>query len=116
MTQLIYDYPATPRGDTVDALEITLDDGEGGAVDLTDADIRVQFRECSPTGCAVKTLDLESGIIINDAVNGVFTVSEFVADFPKDGTYYFDTQVVLSDGYVDTPVFGTLVLTADVTR
>ena len=115
--QTIYDYPPTPRGDTVDALQITLTwDDTGSPVSLLSSVIRCHFRECSPDGPVVYRADLTTGITIVDAANGVFRVDEFIANFPKAGTYYYDTEVVTNEGYKTTPVTGTLDLTADVTR
>ena len=115
MTQ--YDYPPYVRGDTIEALEITLTwDETGTPVNLSGATIRVQFRRCTPDGCVVYEAEIDDGVSVLDATNGVYKIDEFVANFPDAGTYYYDTDIKLSDGYKTTPVGGTLVLTQDVTR
>ena len=118
MAQTLYDYVPAVRGDTIDALQITLTwEDTQQPVNLLGATIRVHFRQGAPDGCLVRQAsNTDGGVTITDATNGVFTIDEFKANFPVAETYYYDTDILLSDGFKTTPVGGTLVLTADVTK
>lgn len=112
-----FDYMPAIRGDTIDALEVTLTwDETGDPVDLTGATIQATFRQCNADGPIVYQADTTAGVIVNSALGGIYTISEFIASFPSFGTYWFDNQVILSDGFVTTSVIGTIELTEDVTK
>ena len=112
-----FDYLPAVRGDTMEALQVTLTwDETGDPVNLTGAVIVSTFRQCTPDGPSVYVAEIGTGITVNDAVNGVYTVNEFKAEFPGGGTYWFDNEVTLSDGFVTTSVIGTLDLASDVTK
>jgi hypothetical protein len=103
----------TKKGDTEPALEATLEDANGNAKDLTNAD-SVQFHMKDPTADTAK---VDKAATIDDAANGevsyswdgedVDTTGEYEAEFEvswSDG----DTETFPKDGYLDLKILDTL--------
>lgn len=108
------------RGDTdVRQYQITRD---GSAVDLTGATIRVTGKEklSDADGSAVFSLSSPaSGIIIDDAVQGILTVTIAPVDtssLNSNTSLYWDMQVTESNGRVSTPIRGRIEVVQDVTQ
>ena len=113
MTPAIYNIPDHYRGDTFDSITFTIKE-DTVAVDLTGASIKMDFRNRSNTGKLQATVSVGSGITIDNAVGGVFTLDSFVNDWNAD-VYFYDLKVTFSDGLVNTYFKGSLTVNQDTT-
>lgn len=102
------------RGDAK-SYRVTVKDDAGAVVNLTGATIRAQFRK-HPHSAPVITLNVSSGIEIENAAGGVFRIDLTPAHTSALGnweqTYGFDVQVTKDDKPV-TVVRGTLTIEPD---
>lgn len=101
------------RGDTYNGVEFTYL-VNSVPVDLTNADIKIEFRYSSKTGRLTKTIEVGNGITITDAVNGVFRINAFVVLLDV-GRHYYDIQLTLN-GEIKTYVEGVFTVLQDVTK
>lgn len=114
--QQTYNIPATVKGDTFIGQEFTLT-VNGTLADLSGALISMQLKESRDAlVMAVLTLDnnLNGGITITDAVNGVFCIDEQIIDVPSL-CYVYDIQITFQDGTVKTYIKGRWDILPEVT-
>ena len=115
MTPAIYSIPDLYLNDTYNGVQFTLSDYETEVpIDLTNVDIKSEFRADSDTGTIVKTLIIGDGIEVTDAVNGVFRINAFTVDWTP-GLYYYDIQCTFPGDVVKTYIRGTTSVIQDVT-
>ncbi len=84
-------------------------------IDLTNVDIRLQFREKLKNGALAKTLTIGDGITITDATAGKFRIDNFIVDFNVD-VYWYDVQFTFPDNTVKTYFGGYMRVVQDVTQ
>lgn len=109
------DLKCRVKNDTFNEVRFTYLDGDGNPVDITDCEIRIQFRYRSKTGAIVKNIEVGSGITLTDPTNGIFTIDEFTPlDWEVD-SYYYDVEVTFPSGRIKTYVWGILKVVQDVT-
>lgn len=107
-----YNLKEQLRGDTFPGVSFTVS-VNGSPKNLTNTEIKIEFRFKVKRGKLIKTLTVGSGITKLDAVNGVFCIDSFVVDF-EEGVYYYDIQ--FKDGAViKTYIGGIWVIDQDVT-
>lgn len=102
------------RGTTVKAItmEVIIN---GTPKDLTNTNIRIQFRKGSKTGAVALDFNTGSGITKTDPTNGLFRLDEFNTTKLLADKYYYDVQFI--DGSVISKyVGGYMILDQDVTR
>jgi hypothetical protein len=112
---------AMTRGDT-QAFALTLTDGDGLALDLTDLSLtftaKLRIHDTDAEALIVKSDG--AGITLgDDPTDGTATLTILPADtesLTSQRTLYWDLQVEDSLGAVSTPLSGHLVIGLDVTR
>lgn len=104
-------------GDSFSGMTITVysDAAQTTPLDLTGATVRVDFRKGSKTGRLGKRLTNGAGLSITDPAGGVISIERFALDFAA-GEYLYDVEVTLSNGVVETVIFGEFNLIQDVTQ
>jgi hypothetical protein len=113
MTPATYAIPDHYKGDTFESLTFTIKE-DGVAVDLTGATIKIDFRKKTNTGTNQASLTIGSGITVDNAIGGVFTLDSFKNDWEPD-VYFYDTEVTLASGIIRTYFKGTLRVNQDIT-
>jgi len=77
-------------------------------IDLTGATATCQFRRDSQNGDIQTELTIGSGLTLSDAEGGKLEIDQIdVLDWPP-GIYYYDIEILLSDGRTKTYVGGTV--------
>lgn len=112
----VYNFPDILKGDTFKARDVVIkNDTALTPIDLTDCDIRCEFRKNTKVGDVLKTLIVGGGITLSDPTNGVFTIDNFDIDFDAD-IYYYDFQFAFTSGVVQTYFGGYMKVIQDVTQ
>jgi hypothetical protein len=110
-----YNFKNIIRGDSYKGAQFTVTNTTLNVpIDLTGASIKMQLAKvnCSPS----LELSTDNGLItITDAVNGVFTLNQFDMNV-KAGTYNYDMQFTFVGGTIQTYLYGTWIVTEDVTN
>ena len=102
-----YDFKPHIAGDTFNGVQITMtltSEGVTAPIDLTGMAIKIVFKKQDQT-TVISTLEIGSGITIDDAVNGVFSIDPFVV-FTTPYLYEYDMQFTYSGGNVKTYMKG----------
>lgn len=110
---IIYNIPEHLKGDTWDGrvIQVIIN---GLPKDLTNTVIKIDFRWQKKTGTLVKSITNGSGIVITDALQGIFTIEPVQADF-EAGTYYYDVQFN-DGGLIKTYMGGEWPINQDTTK
>lgn len=103
-----YNFGTQYRGDTIDAIDVTL------PIDLTGATVRIEFRLNTKTGEVEKTISSGNGITVNDAAAGEITIDDFKIE--TAGKIYWDLEVTTAAGAVKTYLNGSFNVLQDVTN
>jgi hypothetical protein len=114
MTPAIYIFPDHYRGDTLEATVFTIKE-DGVAVDLTSAVIKIDFKQKSSTGTLQLSITIGSGITVNDAVGGKFTINSFINNWDPI-KFFYDCEIIFPDGVIKTYFKGTLKVEQDITN
>ena len=109
----IYNIRDQYKGDTFNGVQFTISN-QDGAIDLTSATIRTQFRRKTETGQVVKTITESDGITVTDAANGIIQFDAFDINWIAD-IYHYDIEITFVSGVIRTYVKGTLLLIQDTT-
>lgn len=89
------------QGDTV-ALDFSIVDAAGDAVDLTGATVRWQMSR-SVQATAILSKSVGSGITVTNAAGGLFTVDLAPADtVDLAGTFYYEAEIIDASDNVST--------------
>lgn len=102
-----YNFKPHIAGDTFNGLSFTVTLTSGAVtapIDLTDVDIKVVFKK-QGISTVVSTLEIGSGITLDDAVNGEFSIDAFTV-FTTPYTYEYDMQFTYASGVVKTYLKG----------
>ena len=111
-----YNLPEILRGDTFQSRDVLIKNQTTNTpVDLTGYAIKCEFRKEIKTGTLVKTLSLGSGLTLTDAVNGIFTIDDFVVEF-EVGIYWYDFQMTSPSEIITTMFGGYMPVLQDVTQ
>jgi len=109
-----YNFPTLMRGDTFEALEFEFLINDV-AINLTGYQILCKFRKGGKTGKEVKSILIGSGITITDMILGKFEIDRFQTNNLRAGRYYYDIEIIDSNGISDTYIEGTIELIQDTT-
>ena len=82
-----YNFPKQVQGETFTGAVFTLL-ADGQPLDLTGANISFDFHFFDFTGVVSKALEETSGITVNDAAAGQFTINSFLNDMPIGRNVY----------------------------
>ena len=107
MTPKRYNFKPHVAGDTFDGIQITMtltSSGVTAPIDLTSMAIKIVFKKQDLTP-VITTLEIGSGITIDDAVNGVFSVDPFTV-WATPYLYEYDMQFTYGGGDVKTYMVG----------
>lgn len=115
MACVINNFPDILKGDSFTEKNITLLDINQSPINLTDVEIRCQFRKKIKTGELMKTIEIGSGITVSAPLTGVFVVDEFLVDWDAD-VYWYDFQFTYPSGRVITYFGGYIKVIQDVTQ
>jgi hypothetical protein len=105
--QAAYNFPKAFPGCTFEEVSFSIKRNTE-KLDLTGAKIVLQVRENMNTD-AILTLTSEAygGIVITDAINGLFKVSKgTIPDTVRPFTYLYDIRFELSDGTIFPYIYG----------
>lgn len=112
MNPAIYTIPTHYRGDTLNSITFTIKENTI-AVDLTGASIKMDFRRGTDTGALQESKTIGSGLLVTDAVNGVFEMIAYINNW-EAGVYFYDMQITFPSSIIRTYVKGTLTVKQDV--
>lgn len=108
-----YNIPDQYKGDTFKGLtfEVIVNNV---AKNLTNTEIKIEFRRDGKTGAQAKILTVGNGITKTDATAGKFSIDAFVVNLAA-GVYYYDVQFI-DAGVIKTYIQGTWTITQDITN
>jgi len=87
-------------GDDV-SLTISVKDRDGDAINLSGSTIVWNVKKTVDSASISITKESDDGIVIDDAVNGIFTITIGAADSKGlAGTYYHETRIVGGTGTI----------------
>jgi hypothetical protein len=112
---MIYNIPSHRRGDTWDGINSITINVNGVPINLTNADVKMEFRQSldSPVVLTLSTAD--NSIIIVNALNGNIQIPSKKIEVPF-GKYFYDLQVTYPNGIVKTYMEGSWEIVADITE
>lgn len=111
-----YNFPDILKGDTFKARDVVIkNETTQTPIDLTDCEIRCEFRKNTKVGTVVKTLIVGTGITLSDPTNGILTIDNFDVDWDAD-FYYYDFQFTFPNDVVQTYFGGYMKVIQDVTQ
>lgn len=113
MSVAVVNLPDQRVGDTFRGMTVKFKQDDDSYVDFTGATLKAQFREWSPTGKLVKTIESGSGLSVSDGTDVVY--APFTPDFGP-GVVYHDLQATWPDSSVQTLLAGQWNLCQDVTQ
>jgi hypothetical protein len=96
MKPATFNFDPVTSGNTLLATSFELALDEDTPIDLSDAEIKAQFRSDTHTGRLRKTISIGSGITLTDPENGIFTVDQMDIEWPA-GSYVFDILIKIDD-------------------
>jgi hypothetical protein len=111
MNPSTYNFASHYKGDTFNAVTFTIKE-DGVPLSLTDAEIKIEFKNKSIVGEIQDTLTIGSGITFVDSGNGVFKIDSFINNWEK-GVYFYDAEITFPDGVVRTYFKGSLKVNQD---
>lgn len=86
-------------------------------LDLTGASIAMQLRSKKTSDTAALTLTTENeSIVITNPSGGIFQIKKQIISVTTPGLFFYDIQITLQDGTVNTFIEGTWKILQDVTR
>lgn len=116
------------KGDTFDGVRFSLfNKSDESPIDLTNTNIKIQFRKDKIDGTLMKEVTIGYGItlitseqVYNDETleydtvtyNNVLQIDPFLLDW-EQRTYYYDVEVTFSNGVVKTYIKGTQAILQD---
>lgn len=110
-TTTTYDFPNHIKGDTFESIQFTVTINLS-PLNLIDATIRMDLRNGKEL---IQRFDLDGGLTIKDAENGVFAFDKQVIDV-EIGDHSYDIEFTLSDESVKTYIKGNWKITQDKTH
>jgi hypothetical protein len=115
MSQDTYKFPDQYKGDTFWPNTFTIKE-DGVPVDLTGALIKITFRQSYAAGSIQKSFSIGSGITVNDASGGKFTLDKILKFSWSAKNYFYDTEVTFPNNDVRTYFKGSLRVIQDGTN
>ena len=117
----IYNFKTQKANDTFNGLRFTCtltSDGSTDPIDLSGFEIRMQVRKSidCPVILELTNSDVDTGISIEDALNGIFRIDEFVVPNVGSFSYKYDIEFKYPSGVVKTYIKGNFPIEEDVTK
>jgi hypothetical protein len=112
---MTYDIPSHRRGDTWDGINSITINVNGAPVNLTDASIKMEFRQSIDSPVALTLSTTDNSIVITNAAEGTILIPARIIEIPF-AKYLYDLQVTYSTGVVKTYMSGTWEITPDITE
>lgn len=106
-TAAVYDVRMTQGDSFVE--ELTFEDGESGAIDLTGYVFRSQLRRTADNGLVAEFAIVKAGSVVTRTLSPSVTAG-------LDGTYVHDVQWTDPEGRIRTLLSGNFDIEAEVTR
>ena len=107
-----YNFPDHIKGDTFVGTQFTIQ-VNGSPLNLTNVSIEMMLRKSETSPVALK-LTKGSGITVNNAAAGIFSIDEQIIDIPS-AKYLYDIEITLPNGEVKTYIGGTFKIIQDIT-
>lgn len=105
--------PTAYRNNTYSEISFTFSDVDNYPVDLTDASVRMEFRQ---KGDLRKCYDTYDGtIVISDTLLGTVKIPEHIIDL-DEGVYVYDITVTFPSGKVKTYYRGRIEVVGNITE
>lgn len=101
---IVQNFTDCLKGDSFGAKTVNI------SIDITDIDIRCQFRQGSKTG------DLMLEADITKVTANQFIIGDFIVDWEADYTYFYDVQFIYPGGKTKTYFGGSFNVDQDVTQ
>lgn len=111
----IYNIPDHLRGDTWNGITSISLSKDGIPLNLSGANILMQFRKDIDSPVNLELSSDNGGIVITDDINGLISIPPILITM-QYGTYQYDLQVVLSDGYTKTYMKGIWKIVGDISH
>jgi len=113
----VYNFPVHIQGDTWKGLTSVTFTHLGSAIDLTNAEVRMQVRLSidSPSVLTLSTSGNQGITIMDPASAGTITIPTQVVNIPV-GNYNYDLKVLYPSGYVKTYFTGLFPVISHFTR
>ena len=110
-----YNIPDRVKGTTFKGIQFTLKNSVTNApLNLTDTQVKLQFRRGSEIGLVKKELALGTGITLTNAVGGVLVLDPFLVTWDA-GLYYYDLKITHPTNVIDVYINGTFRVLQNVT-
>jgi len=112
---MTYDIPPHRRGDTWDGINSITINVNSTPIDLTNAKVKIDFRQSidSPAALTLST-DNNGIVIIQPSTTGKIKLLPKLIEIPF-GKYLYDLQVIYPSGIVKTYISGTWTILPDIT-
>jgi len=112
---LTYNIPDHLRGDTWNGFPSISITRDGNPLPLSGANVLMQFRKDVDSPVALELSTDNGGVTITDPINGVLSVPPVLITM-QYGTYHYDLQVVLPNGYTKTYMKGNWNIVGDISH
>jgi hypothetical protein len=104
------------KGTTLLKVEFEHFDEVDDPIDLSNTEVRCQFRHRSKTGSVVVDLSLGNGLTLNGVDNNIVEIDEIKNLNWNSGTYFYDIEITYTlTGKIFTYVEGTMNVIQDTT-
>lgn len=112
---MTYNIPPHRRGDTWDGINSITINVNGVPINLTDAIVKMEFRQGLDAPVALTLSTTDESIIVTNAAQGIISIPPKKIEIPFK-KYLYDLQVTYSTGVVKTYMSGTWEIIADITE
>lgn len=112
---MTYNIHSHRRGDTWDGINSIIINVNGIPINLTNATIKMDFRQDLDAPVALTLSTTDNSIMITNAMEGTITIPPQKIEIPF-AKYLYDLQVTYSTGVVKTYLSGTWQIEADITE
>jgi hypothetical protein len=112
---MTYNIPPHRRGDTWDGINSITIKVNGVPIDLTNAEIKMEFRQSLDYPVVLTLSTTDNSIIIVNTLNGNIQIPSKKIEVPF-GKYFYDLQVAYPNGVVKTYMEGSWEIVADITE
>jgi|TARA_R110000823_G_scaffold12746_3_gene42655 hypothetical protein len=106
------------KNDTSNRIQLTVSKEIAGVdtvIDLTGSSILMQLKKGEASTVSIKTFEIGTGITLTDAVNGVFSIDEFIVSLGVYN-YFYDIQITFASGVIKTYLKGRFNVTQDTSQ
>jgi hypothetical protein len=112
---MTYNISPHRRGDTWDGINSITISVNGVPINLTDASIKMEFRQDLDSPVALTLSTIDGSIEIVNAVSGIIRIPPKKIEIPF-AKYFYDLQVTYANGTVKTYMEGSWEIKPDITE